>query len=315
MMKIKRLGILLLLVCCGAAISVPVAESQQATDQNELHGREFWKSIVKNNYAIPSKQAFPLAQELNKYLGSTDPELRDDLAYSILSHWIVDQDKLSPNELLTLLPLWEANLHGGIGESGTDSIFTRSFSVLCLAAVAERDLKEPFLGPDRFRTLLDESLTYLDEERDLRAFSARKGWMHATAHTADLLVMLARNPLLGKQDQARILAAITKRLATANIIFSYGEQDRLANVVAAVISRKDFDGERWHTWVTDMDKEDQAASKRSPRKLTALNRFENDTYFVQGIFVAISCGPSTPATAKAKKTILAILHQRSEACS
>jgi hypothetical protein len=39
-------------------------------------------------------------------------------------------------------------------EQGTDSVFKRAFSVICPAALAERDLKEPFLGQGRFQTLL-----------------------------------------------------------------------------------------------------------------------------------------------------------------
>jgi hypothetical protein len=56
-------------------------------------------------------------------------------------------------------------------EQGTDSVFKRAFSVICLAALAERDLKEPFLGRERFRTLLESGSTYLQDERELRGLT------------------------------------------------------------------------------------------------------------------------------------------------
>jgi Protein of unknown function (DUF2785) len=149
--------------------------------------------------------------------------------------------------------------------------------VLGLAVLAERDLKDPFLGQPRFRTLLENALAYLQDERDLRGFDAKKGWIHATAHTADLLAELAESRYFTNQDQARVLAAIEQRLATANEIFNHGEQDRLASVAATIVSRHDFDRALWHSWVAGIDKADQAVFNESPPSLQAEQRFENDS--------------------------------------
>lgn len=306
-----RIALLLVVSCLGNALFSSI-RGQQAESKNEGHGREYWRSIVKNHYAVPSGQAvFSLALELSGYLGSTDPELRDDLAYSILYSWIAEQRKLSPEQLLTLLEKWQANLRVGVGEVGTDSIFLRAFSVIGLATLAERDLKDPFLGRERFRTLLENGLTYLQDERDLRGFDEKKGWMHATAHTADLLAELARNQYFTRKDQAQVLAAIAQRLATADEIYTDGEQDRLANVAATIVGRQDFDGDAWRTWIADIDKGDQAVFQESPPKLEAVRRFENDTYFMQGIVAEISLRPPTAKSPAARNALLAVLRPRS----
>jgi hypothetical protein len=124
----------------AATISLAAAPVRHL--QNEpAHNRQFWRDIAKNHYAIPQgQQVFSLVRELSGYLGSPDPELRDDLAYSILDVWIVYRNQLSASELNSLESEWETNLRAGIGETGTDSVFRRSFSALCLAALAERDL-------------------------------------------------------------------------------------------------------------------------------------------------------------------------------
>ena len=114
-------------------------------------------------------------------------------------------------------------------------------------------------------------------ERDLRGFDAKTGWIHATAHTADLLAALAENQLFTKQDHSRVLEAIAVRLASANEIFTYGEQDRLAAVAAAMIARNDFDNGQWNSWVTKLDKEDSTVCKDVPPKVQALARFENES--------------------------------------
>ena len=304
--------VLLCILCCFALAGTPQAAKGQGTGNSQSsHEREFWRAIAKNHYAIPAGQeAFPLARELSGYLGSPDPELRDDLAYSMLAVWITRQKKFSPEELVSLLEEWQSNLRASIGEAGTDTIFKRSFSALCLSSLAERDLKDPFLGEARFRALLNAAFNYLGDERDLRGFDGKKGWIHATAHTADLLAALAENKFFTKQDQEQVLKAITQRLATANEVFTYGEQDRLANVAAVIASREDFDTAGWSSWVTHIDKEDRVVWNDSPPKITALARYQNDSYFLSATAAQISLRPASSVSAEAQKSVLAVLRHR-----
>ena len=157
-------------------------------DAEGVHGKEYWKAIVAKRYEVPEgEKAFGFAKELSGYLKSSDAELRDDLAYSILAEWILHKAVFSKDELLALEEEWRENLKTRIGESGTDSIFLRSFSALCLAAIAERELKSQFLGEERYHKLLAAALEYLKDEKDLRGFDEKKGWIHAMAHAADLI--------------------------------------------------------------------------------------------------------------------------------
>ena len=149
----------------GAPIPLPMPGGAQCPTQ---HDRAFWLSIAQSHYAVPPNQsASTLAQELSQLLGSPDPELRDDLAYSILARWIARPNTLQPLELQALADEWRGNLRSGIGESGTNSVLKRSFSALCLASIAEREAKTPFLGETRYHQLLTDALTYLQSERDL----------------------------------------------------------------------------------------------------------------------------------------------------
>jgi hypothetical protein len=51
----------------------------EGVEAKPVHGREFWRSVAKNHYAVPDgQQVFPLLRELSGYLGSPDSELRDD---------------------------------------------------------------------------------------------------------------------------------------------------------------------------------------------------------------------------------------------
>jgi uncharacterized protein DUF2785 len=275
------------------------------------HDKAFWQAVTANKYQVPAGETpFALAQELSGYLASPDPELRDDLAYSVLTVWIVRQRRFSPEQLVQLSDEWSANLREGIGQSGTDGVFKRSFSALCLSSLAERELRSPFLGQARYRKLLAATLEYLRDEKDLRGFDGAKGWIHATAHAADLLAALASNSLFTKQDQPAALQAIAQRLATANEVFTYGEQDRLANVVAVIASRQDFDLDGFQSWLANLDAAEQSVWKDSPPKLPGLARFENDTYMLRAIVPQLLQKQSSPAALEAQRLVLQSLQRR-----
>jgi hypothetical protein len=275
------------------------------------HDREFWRAIAKSGYAVPAGHpVLPLVRELSGYLGSSDPELRDDLAYTIVATWIVDKKQLSAAELNAFADEWRANLRIQEGESGVDGILRRSFSALCLAALAERGLKDPFLGEERYRSLLADALAYLKSERDLRGFDPALGWIHATAHTADLLTALAGNPLFRSEDQGRVLDAISERLSSAHETFTFGEQDRLALVVATIVKRKDFNAETFRKWLTALDAADELVWKDSPPKLALLQTFETNSYMLRGLAAYLCKMPPDAATADAQRAVIKSLERR-----
>lgn len=294
----------------SSAWVVSAAPPSQNTPQS-TRDKAFWRAIVANKYQIPAKEKpFALAKELSSYLGSPDPELRDDLAYTILTVWIVNRQQFSPEELLQLEEEWRANLRSSLGESGTDSIFKRSFSALCLSSLAERELKTPFLGEARYRKLLDSATAYLGDEKDLRGFDATKGWIHSVAHTADLLAALAEDPFFTKQDQTSVLNAIAQRLATAGEVFTYGEQDRLANVVAVIATRQDFQFETFQEWLAKTDALDRSVWRDSPPKQSALVRFQNDSYLLRSVVPQLLRRTSTPPSLEVQKAVLKSLERR-----
>jgi len=216
----------------AVSTAAPSASAQQQTET--VHDRKFWRAIAAHHYSIPpGLQVFPLVRELGGYLGSPDPELRDDLAYTILDVWIV-----------------------------------------------------------------------------YRNHHLIKGWIHSTAHTADLLGALAANPHFRAEDQARVLQAISERLSTAGQIFSYGEQDRLAVAVAAIAARKDFDAAGFHRWLSTLDESDRKVWKDSPPNDALLKTFQNNTYMLQALAARLYAKPKTPEITAALEEVIQILRKR-----
>ena len=226
------------------------------------HGKPFWQGIVVADYAVPEGESVEeLAMELVELLASPDPDLRDGIGYEVLARWVYRDGRLGAEALERLRAALQKGLVAKVGETGTDSAFRRSFSALGLSVLAAYDLKAPFLSKESFDDLLGASLAYLAAERDLRGFEPKKGWVHATAHTADLLKFLARSPRLPPDAQGRVVEAVARKLRTSGVVFTWGEDERLAAALLSLLKRKDADVAPFESWFASLAAEHEALWK------------------------------------------------------
>jgi hypothetical protein len=117
-----------------------------------------------------------------------------------------------------------------------------------MSILAAQDLQKPFLSDSAFKETLETALQCYASEKDLRGYVPVKGWAHATAHVADLLKFLARNPKLSGEDQKKIIAAIAQRCRTVPSVFVWGEDGRMAAALLSIVDRKDFDQSTFDEW-------------------------------------------------------------------
>ena len=186
--------------------------------------------------------------EMSPLLSSPDPVLRDDVAYSAAERWILRDKALAPEDIRRVRDRWLAGLDAGLGETGTDTVFGRSFAALCLSVVAAADLQAPFLDGPEVETFYARMLDYFAKERDLRGFDAARGWMHTVAHTSDALKFLARNPRLAAGADTRLLAAVRQKIESTESVFAWGENDRMARALHAAVRRADADVAQFEAW-------------------------------------------------------------------
>jgi hypothetical protein len=214
--------------------------------------------IAENDFKLP-EHADPLqrALEMMPHIGSLDSELRDDLIYTTLAKWIMNNlfTGTQLKELLTIATD-EEHLTAKLGEKKTDSIFTRSFSMLLIPPALFVHRRNPFLAADEIKELKQQVLDYLVQEQDLRGFLVEedKGWAHAVAHTADALDELAQCQELEAADLLEILEAIQIKVAVPETVYHHEEDERLVFPVMAVLGRKllrESDIKEWlHGFVT-----------------------------------------------------------------
>jgi hypothetical protein len=186
-----------------------------------------------------------LALDLVACLGSTDPTVRDEIAFEALAAWMRDK-KLSAATVNTLLERLLPQLAPGYPDPAG---VLQPFATLVLAEVARFDRVEPFMTDRQLQQLVDAGTRYLQSVRDYRGFDEREGWRHGLPHSCDLMLQLAVNTRTSKAQLDQMLAAIAKQVAPAGEHFYiYGEGDRLAQAVFYIASRKMHTADEWRKW-------------------------------------------------------------------
>jgi hypothetical protein len=217
-------------------------------DENELKAK--LQSFAQNEFRPSNEDLSEIIPAMLKHIGSTNSELRDDLIYSAFATWIGDR-VLDAEQLRALLPviLDEQHLFYRLGDQDTDSVFTRSFSMLLLPLLLIFHRSQPLLSAPEIQAIKKQLLYYLEQERDRRGFVHDKGWAHAIAHAADALDDLAQCTELHKPDLAEILEAIRDVVCVETAYYAHMEEERLATAVIAVLRREIFSDEEICEWL------------------------------------------------------------------
>lgn len=167
--------------------------------------------------------------ELAEMLRDPDPDVRDELAYTMLECLIPELD-----EHLCL------RLGDELASRFTDpELHVRSFAALVLAPIVKRGIFRP--------DWLEEFEAWYPDEDDLRGYDEELGWLHAAAHGADLL------GAFGLHDQvppSRMLALAADRLiAPTDFVFAEMEDARLAHGIALTLTRAELNEHDSIAWL------------------------------------------------------------------
>lgn len=250
---------------------------------------DFWEAILKNEGKLTENESLSeRTEELLEFLRSPNPQLRDEFGYQILTEWILD-GKYDDRQLRGFMDRWLGDLKTGLGEVGTDSVLIRSFAVLMLSILVYHDSKSPWLVDSDYQRVVDGTLDYFLAERDLRGYDSDKGWLHATAHTADVLKFLARNEKSEKATLQQILDSIAIKLThPQRLIYVYGEDERLAATVLDVVKRELISEAEYSAW---LDKLLTAKENFKPALIldeAGFGAIQNVQHFLQALYFTLA---------------------------
>lgn len=187
-----------------------------------------------------------------KNIGSIDSELRDHLIYESFYHLSLKTDVLN-NKYRHILQVCidDDHLFYKIGEANTDSVFTRSFSVLILPFVLYYHRKNPTFTNNEIKDVYKTVKKYFLEEKDLRGYVPEKGWAHSAAHTADVLDELALCTEIEHDELKEILSIIRTKTLDSNYVFINREDERMVTAVVSIFNRHLLSDQEIAQWIKD----------------------------------------------------------------
>ena len=262
------------------------AETAHVACENDQSSIEYWRKVRENAAA---ENANSLALSLAECLRSPNAELRDRIAYEVLTYWM-RKDRLDPEQVAALevrLVPWLAT------DSDTDdSAISRAFSALVLSEVVRYDALNPFMQEQELAKLHSAATTMFAQERDYRGLTDELGWIHTVAHGADLLWRLSLHPKSTEDQQSKILAVLGSQIVRADIpAYTFNEFDRIARVATAIISRGEVNQDELAHWVVEMaDPGELGEWNRAFSSPSGMAQLHNQKHFLRALMYSISDG-------------------------
>ena len=252
----------------------------------------FWDRVQQSGHRVPDDR--PLAEltsELTSMLGDPHPSRRERIACTTLSAWL--SAGVYDDLLQGLGDGMASGLAVCLGETGTDTVFRRSYSGLLLGECLARDNDVQLVPPDTVLGWGDRLAGWFLAERDQRGFVPGKGWAHAVAHGADALGALAMSPAMGAPELAVLLDVVAERLtSSAGAPWLYGEHDRLARATMMLLRRELVALDVLEDWVHRL------GAAAGPGPVTDDQPFPpsyNVQGFLRALHLQLAIGPNPPA--------------------
>lgn len=195
------------------------------------------------------EKAIPLLVE---QIGSLDAEVRDGLVYRLFTLYYSRSD-LSDSLKQSIFDAMLEKSQMGLGEVGSDSVFTRSFAQLILAHAIQADQQQPSLQEEGVRQLFQQLPAYWGRERDARGYVQERGWAHAIAHASDLVKMSAEHPLFSTRQAVQQLQEVNALLTIGSVYID----DEMERVATAILSLFRHMPDEWMAieWLEQLDEQ------------------------------------------------------------
>lgn len=208
--------------------------------------------LKTRDFIIENLNINELVNEMLSNIGTLDFELRDDLIHIGFGNLIANGSitDLKMKEILKIC-LDNNHLFYKIGEDDKHAIYTRSFSLLLIPQLLDRNLKSPFLDKIDIKLIKEKLVEYANKESDFSGYSIKYGWAHAAAHLADSLEALLKYPI-DTVDTNDILDIIKKMVKIDKIVYQYLEEERLIRPFMSILKKNVLEVKLVLNWLHDL---------------------------------------------------------------
>lgn len=209
----------------------------------KMMGFEQVRWILDANYSIHPDYPFEIQTKgLLDNLSNPDSFLRES-TFTIMGFWIRN-GKYSDDELREMADQMCGNLHVGLGDQNTDTVFIRSFSALILAIIVDHDEncarqeiknRNPFLSSILIQKYLDRCIDFFHKEEDRRSYIEKKEMAHSIVHGAELLSNFSYHRYCTKKELLKILEVLKCKITAPTIDVNAAVEDYVFSEMAYTV--------------------------------------------------------------------------------
>lgn len=194
------------------------------------------KNEIKALLAEEQMASDELVQAMLDNIGNPDDELRDEIIYSGWVRLLRGNRVTTAQKQYLFDEVMNRRLLFFNIAANDESVLTRSFSALLLAALVKNHLESNWLSMRNQRWLINAAQGYMGSETDYRGYVEEYGWAHAFAHGADLLESIAKLEEFFPEDALENLQLIQRAVVDIGE-FLYSEEGRLVKATIPLTSK------------------------------------------------------------------------------
>lgn len=211
---------------------------------------ELLQKIKENKFDFKDIDKLHLATSLMNHIGELRSEVRDNLVYVVLAHLFHDQH-LNEEELTQYLKQLksESHLFYDMHNKEQWSILKRSFSMLQLVILVYVHRRDHVIDVKEIDLLFDDFMSYLSQEKVFLGYDESVGWVHATAHGADLLAQFMQLEICDEKKIILMFDQMQMLVKQRNVIYTHNEDERLVKAVIKGLDRNLLSESYLVTWV------------------------------------------------------------------
>ena len=197
------------------------------------------QKIKENKFDFTEIDKLHLATSLMDHIGDLRSEVRDELVYVVLAHLFHDQH-FNEEELTQFLNQLKSDsyLFYDINNKEPWSVLKRSFSLLQLVILVYVHRRDHAIDVKEIDLLFDDFMNYLNQETVFIGYDDRVGWVHATAHSADLLAQFVQLETCDEKKLLIMFNQMLKLVKQRHVIYTHNEDERLVKAVKKGLDRQ-----------------------------------------------------------------------------
>ena len=211
---------------------------------------ETLKTIQKSGYDFEDKDTHALAKAMLDNIGHPDSAIRDELIYPTLAHLLYDghfKEEALENYLNTLLDA--EHLFYDIKNQSEYGVLMRSFSSLQIVVLLDLHRNKHMIDETTIQNAFHTFLDYFEREEAFKGYDEEVGWIHAIAHSADVIDQFVQINCLKADQLKRMFEAIHTKFKQKNHVFNFNEDKRMAVALMNGIKRNLLSEEFLKSWV------------------------------------------------------------------